>query len=146
MILVKPKEISPHVAVIQILLKRAGCELKVDGIFGPKTSASVIDFKLKNFIVPPDAQVEPSTWLQLPRGSPSFNPDTVSRRSQAGALVAENPLLFGLIPPSLLYHHGLYLKTGFVRTFRHLSYKKRSRDLDRQQQAKPWLCIPLPPF
>jgi hypothetical protein len=65
---------------------------------------------------------------------PSFNPDTVSRRSQAGALVAENPLLFGVIPPSLLYHHGLYLKIGFARTFRHLSYKKRSRDLDRQQQ------------
>ena len=41
MILVRPGERSPRVALIQILLNRAGNRLRVDGMFGPKTRAAV---------------------------------------------------------------------------------------------------------
>jgi hypothetical protein len=41
MIIVQPSESSPRVAVIQIMLNRAGYELKVDGRFGPKTRVAV---------------------------------------------------------------------------------------------------------
>jgi hypothetical protein len=68
MILVKPGEVSPRVVVIQILLNRAGSALVVDGHFGPKTRAAVVDFQGNNGIAPPNAVVGPDTWWKLPLG------------------------------------------------------------------------------
>jgi hypothetical protein len=105
MLLVKPRESSPRVAVIQILLRRAGYDLNVDGIFGPKTRAAVIDFKLKNFIAPGDAEVGPTTWQQLPRGGntevvdvvdigdPAVGGNAVSQLRSAGG----EPIQLGLM-------------------------------------------------
>jgi hypothetical protein len=64
MIIVQPSESSPRVTVIQILLNRAGYELKVDGRFGQKARVAVLDFQHKKLITPANAQVEPSTWKQ----------------------------------------------------------------------------------
>jgi putative peptidoglycan binding protein len=67
MILVGPNECSPRVALIQILLNRAGNSLKVDGIFGGKTRAAVLDFQRSQGINP-DAVVGPDTWWSFPLG------------------------------------------------------------------------------
>lgn len=105
MILVKPKESGPRVALIQILLNRSGAGLKVDGIFGPKTRTAVIDFKGQNFITPADAVVGPSTWQQFPRGTntevvdvvdigdPVVGGNAVSQLRSAGG----EPIQLGLI-------------------------------------------------
>jgi hypothetical protein len=53
--------------LIQLLLNRAGDQLKVDGIFGRRTLAALIEFQRRNR-VNPDGVVGPTTWRELPRG------------------------------------------------------------------------------
>lgn len=67
MILVEPNQRGPRVALIQILLNRAGSELKVDGIFGPKTRTAVVDFQ-RSQTIGHDGAVGPTTWWKLPLG------------------------------------------------------------------------------
>jgi Putative peptidoglycan-binding domain-containing protein len=105
MILVKPNESSPRVAVIQILLNRSGNKLTVDGIFGHKMRDAVIDFQINNGITSANGQVGPSTWRQLPRGSntevvdvvdigdPTVGGSAVSQLQSAGG----EPIQLGLM-------------------------------------------------
>jgi peptidoglycan hydrolase-like protein with peptidoglycan-binding domain len=53
------------VALIQILLNRAGSKLKVDGICGRKTHAAVLSFQGSHGVTP-DPVVGPHTWSKFP--------------------------------------------------------------------------------
>ena len=68
MMKVKPGEASPRVALIQILLNRAGASLTVDGIFGPKTRGVVHAFQAARGLMYEKDTVGPDTWSQLPTG------------------------------------------------------------------------------
>jgi peptidoglycan hydrolase-like protein with peptidoglycan-binding domain len=68
MILVFPGQQSPRVALIQILLNRAGNTLTVDGCFGRLTRAAVVGFQSSHGIAPANAIVGPKTWEKFPLG------------------------------------------------------------------------------
>ena len=76
MIVVRPGERSPRVALIQILLNRAGNTLRVDGRFGPKTRAAVVAFQTSHHLSP-DSVVGPETWRHLPLGDNTKVADVV---------------------------------------------------------------------
>jgi hypothetical protein len=67
MILVAPNERGPRVVLIQILLNRSGCDLKIDGIYGSKTHAAVLKFQRENSVAH-DGVVGPNTWWKFPLG------------------------------------------------------------------------------
>jgi len=104
MILVRPGEHSPRVALIQILLNRAGNALKVDGVFGPKTRAAVVEFQQSHRLAQ-DAVVGPQTWRHFPLGNnttvvdvvdigdPSVGGSAVEQLRTAGG----NPIELGLM-------------------------------------------------
>jgi hypothetical protein len=104
MILVAPNERGPRVALIQILLNRAGNTLQVDGIFGPKTRAAVVDFQ-RSQGVSPDAVVRPDTWWKFPLGDntnvvdvvdiadPGVGGGAVAQQRKAGG----DPIQLGLL-------------------------------------------------
>jgi hypothetical protein len=77
MILVRPGERGPRVALIQILLNRAGNTLRVDGIYGPKTRAAVDAFQSGKGITGAKGVVGPDTWQKLPRGDNTAVVDVV---------------------------------------------------------------------
>jgi len=54
----------PTVAVLQELLNRTGAELRVDGAFGPRTHADVIDFQ-RSHGIHPDGVAGEDTWPRL---------------------------------------------------------------------------------
>ncbi|MFL9995059.1 peptidoglycan-binding protein [Paraburkholderia sediminicola] len=105
MILVRPGERGPRVALIQILLNRAGESLTVDGMFGPTTRASVHGFQISHGIVPADSIVGPKTWQRFPLGDntrvvdvvdvadPGVGVPAVAQLRKAGG----NPIQLGLM-------------------------------------------------
>ncbi|WP_196233176.1 peptidoglycan-binding protein [Sphingomonas segetis] len=54
----------PTVGVIQLLLNRAGGSLRVDGSFGPRTQAAVLDFQHQRRL-PPTGMIDALTWNRL---------------------------------------------------------------------------------
>jgi hypothetical protein len=104
MILVGPNERGPRVALIQILLNRAGNTLKVDGIFGGKTRDAVVSFQRIQGLSP-DAVVGPDTWWKFPLGNNTKVVDVVDIADPGvggGAVSAErkaggNPIQLGLM-------------------------------------------------
>lgn len=104
MMLVRYGERSPRVVLIQILLNRAGNTLTVDGVFGPRTRAAVVEFQTAHRIKP-DGKVGPDTWRELPRGNntkvvdvvdfgdPEVGGDAISELRRAGG----NPIALGLM-------------------------------------------------
>jgi len=62
-------EHGPRVVLLQILLNRKGNILAVDGAFGPKTKAAVVDFQKTIPGVDPNGHVQPSTFNPLFRDS-----------------------------------------------------------------------------
>ena len=109
-IIVRPGEHSihcigcPRVALIQILLNRAGNTLKVDGDFGGKTRAAVVNFK-RSHGLPRDPVVGPHTWRKFPLGDntkvvdvvdigdPVMSGSRIHSLRQAGG----NPIRLGLM-------------------------------------------------
>lgn len=64
------------VKLLQELLQRMlGLDSKIDGDFGPKTKANVVQFQRKNGLVP-DGIVGPVTWQQLDYNPSEFFADT----------------------------------------------------------------------
>lgn len=62
--LLKQGDHLPTVGVLQKLLNRTGTRLAVDGIFGPKTRAAVLEFQRARQL-PPDGIVGTLTWSRL---------------------------------------------------------------------------------
>ena len=58
----------PSVGVLQKLLGRAGARLDVDGIFGPKTLAAVLEFQRRHHPLRQDGLVGIQTWARLTEG------------------------------------------------------------------------------
>jgi hypothetical protein len=95
-IIVRPGERSPRVALIQILLNRQGSDLKVDGQYGSKTRTAVNAFQTANGISGKGGVVGPETWSKLPLGDntevvdvvdvgdPSISDNIVQQLSKAG--------------------------------------------------------------
>jgi len=104
MIVVSPGERSPRVALVQVLLNRAGNTLKVDGMFGPKTRTAVVEFQRSHGLAP-NAVVGPQTWRHFPLGDntnvvdvvdigdPSVGGGAVWQLRRAGG----NPIELGLM-------------------------------------------------
>lgn len=57
---------GPDVVKLQAMLNSDGADLKVDGIFGPKTRAAVQAYQKSNGLVT-DSIVGPQTWGSLKR-------------------------------------------------------------------------------
>src|SRR5215472_12318079 len=55
---------GPRTVLLQILLNRLGADLKVDGLFGRKTKASVEKFESLKHLTP-DGKAGPAVWRQL---------------------------------------------------------------------------------
>lgn len=62
----------PIVAVTQVLLKRAGCDVKPDGQFGPKTREAVRKFQREHRPLGVDGVVSTQTWPKLVDREPGF--------------------------------------------------------------------------
>jgi len=105
MLYVAPGEQNPRVALVQILLNRAGADLVVDGICGPKTRAAAAAFQKSNGIRDPDAILGPITWGELPTGNNTEVVDVVdvgdpSLEGSAAAQVRRaggDPITLGLM-------------------------------------------------
>jgi peptidoglycan hydrolase-like protein with peptidoglycan-binding domain len=54
----------PTIGVIQLLLNRAGSSLRVDGAFGARTHAAVVDFQRQRRL-PPTGSIDKLTWDRL---------------------------------------------------------------------------------
>jgi peptidoglycan hydrolase-like protein with peptidoglycan-binding domain len=62
--MVRRGDTSESVRLVQSLLQAKGCDLEVDGFFGPNTEAAVKDFQgAANLSV--DGVVGPNTWSAL---------------------------------------------------------------------------------
>lgn len=110
MIIVRPGEHSihsigcPRVALIQILLNRAGDTLKVDGVYGGKTRAAVLSFQRSHHVAPSPV-VGPHTWSKFPLGDNTKVVDVVDVADPivGGGAVAQlrkvggNPIQLGLM-------------------------------------------------
>ena len=68
MFIVKRGEQSPRVVLIQINLNRKGAELTVDGVFGRRTRAAVLEFQTSKHLGH-DGVVGPDTWRELAAGT-----------------------------------------------------------------------------
>lgn len=55
----------PAVAVARLLLKRTGIGLTVDGDFGPRTRAAVLEFQRGHMPLTPDGVIGEKTWPRL---------------------------------------------------------------------------------
>ncbi len=155
MMLVRYGDRSPRVVLIQILLNRTGSNLNVDGVFGPRTRAAVVEFQTAHRIKP-DGKVGPNTWRELPRGNntkvvdvvdlgdPEVGGDAISELHRAGG----NPIALGLMCAGV--EQMVSSVTGQTNSpgpfgrprapLRHRDARIRNGDIRRsnRKEAAPW--------
>ncbi len=76
MLNIQPGESGPRVALLQILLNRAGASVNVDGQFGQSMISAVTSFKKRVGLAGTTA-VRPELWWKLPLGSNTLVVDVV---------------------------------------------------------------------
>lgn len=71
-VVAEQNNILPAVAVVQVLLARAGYQVRADGHFGPKTRDAVRDFQRDHRPLAVDGVVSVQTWPRLVDREPGF--------------------------------------------------------------------------